>query len=107
MTRAILLVAVVALVTALLRLLPFAVFSGRRRTPDYVLYLGRVLPYAVMAMLVIYCYKGTSFLVYPYGLPQMIAGIFTAALHIWRRSTLLSIACGTVVYMLLVQFVFV
>ena len=103
MTRSLLLVAVVALVTALLRLLPFAVFSGRRKTPGYVAYLGKVLPYGAMAMLVIYCYKGTSFLVYPYGLPQLIAGVCTAALHIWKRSTLLSIVCGTAVYMILIR----
>jgi len=107
MARSLILVAVVAAVTALLRLLPFAVFSGKRKTPAYVLYLGKVLPCAVMAMLVIYCYKGTSFSAYPYGLPQLIAGAATAALHLWKRNTLLSIAGGTVIYMLLVQLVFV
>ena len=76
-----------------------------RRTTDK--YLGAVLPYAVMAMLVVYCLKGAMPLSYPYGLPELIGVLATAGLHLYKRNTLLSIAGGTAVYMLMVQCVFV
>ena len=98
--------AVVAAVTALIRVLPFIIFGGKRKTPQFVLYLGKVLPYAVMAMLVVFCFKGVSLLERPHGLPELIAGAAVVLLHLWRRNTLLSITCGTVIYMLLIQFVF-
>ena len=66
----------------------------------------RVLPYSIMAMLVVYCLKGISFAKAPFGLPDMISVILVAVLHIWRRNTLFSIICGTICYMLLIQFVF-
>lgn len=66
----------------------------------------RVLPYSIMAMLVVYCLKGISFAKAPFGLPEMISVILVAVLHIWRRNTLFSIICGTICYMLLIQFVF-
>ena len=106
-THSILLIAVIAIVTAALRFLPFIIFNGKVKTPAAILYLGRVLPFAVMGMLVVYCFKGVSILSYPYGLPELIAGATVAILHIWKKNTLLSIVSGTVLYMLLVQFVFV
>lgn len=106
-THAIALIAVTALVTALLRFLPFAIFSGKRETPAIIRYLGQVLPYAIMAMLVVYCLKGISFAAAPYGLPELIASLVVILLHAWKRNTLLSIVTGTVSYMLLIQFVFV
>lgn len=106
-THAVALIAVTALVTALLRFLPFAIFSGKRETPAIIRYLGQVLPYAIMAMLVVYCLKGISFLAAPYGLPELIASLVVILLHAWKRNTLLSIVTGTVSYMLLIQFVFV
>lgn len=96
---------VVAAVTALLRFLPFIVF--RKRTPKAVEYLAKVLPYAVIAMLVIFCFKDVSFLSGSHGLPELISCTVVFLLHKWRHNTLLSIAAGTVSYMLLVQFVFV
>ena len=101
------LIAVVALVTIALRFLPFAVFNGKRKTPEIVTYLGRVLPFAIMGMLVIYCYKGISFITSPFGIPELIAGAVVIVLHLFRRNTLLSIVGGTVTYMLLIQLVFV
>ena len=101
------LIAVIAVVTALLRCLPFLIFGGKKTSPAVVVYLGRVLPFAVMGMLVIYCYKDVSLLRYPYALPEVIAGLIVALLHLWRRNTLLSIVVGTASYMLLVQLVFV
>lgn len=100
------LVAVVALVTILTRFLPFLIFNGRRKTPPIISYLGTVLPFAIMGMLVIYCLRDISFFAAPHGLPELIGCAVVAALHIWKRNSLLSIGAGTVVYMLLVQLVF-
>ena len=101
-----LIVAVVALVTIGLRFLPFAVFSGNKQTPPYVAYLGRVLPYAIMGMLVVYCLRNVSFTAAPHGLPEIISCALVAVLHLWKRNTLISIVGGTVCYMMLVQLVF-
>ena len=100
------LILVMALVTAGLRFLPFVIFTKGRKVPEVVAYLGRVLPYAVMAMLVVYCLKGISFVKMPFGLPEMISVVLVVILHVWKRNTLLSIVGGTVCYMVLVQLVF-
>ena len=97
---------VIVLVTMLTRFLPFWIFGENRQTPPVVAYLGRVLPYAVMAMLVVYCLKDISFSAPGGFLPQLLCVALVAALHAWKRNTLLSIAGGTVAYMLLVQLVF-
>lgn len=97
---------VVAAVTFLTRLAPFALFSDGRPTPKWVLYLGGVLPPAIIAILVMYCLRTVQVLSYPFGLPELIASACVVGLHLWRRNTLLSILGGTAVYMLLVQFVF-
>ena len=103
---AFLLVAVIALVTAAIRFLPFFIFGSSRPVPEFITYLGKVLPYSIMAMLVVYCLKGISLAKAPFGLPELISCALVAILHIWKRNTLLSIICGTVVYMLLIQFIF-
>lgn len=95
------LVLVMAGMTALLRFLPFGLFS--KKTPKPVLYLGEVLPPAVMAMLVVYCLKNTSFLAAPYGIPEIISILLVVALHKWKHNTLLSIVAGTACYMIMVQ----
>ena len=100
--RAAILIAVMALVTILLRFLPFLIF--RDETPAYITYLGKVLPPAIIGMLVIYCLKDTSFLAYPHGLPEIIASVFVVILQIWKRNSLISILSGTVVYMLQLVF---
>ena len=102
----ILLVAVAVLVTMATRFLPFLIFGEKRKTPPIIEYLGTVLPCAIMGMLVVYCLKDISFLSTPFGLPELIACVVVAALHVWKRSSLLSIGGGTVCYMLLVQLVF-
>ena len=102
----ILLVAVVALVTIGLRFLPFVIFSGRKTTPPFVAYLGRVLPYAIMGMLVVYCLRNTQLGQAPHGAPEIIATLSVVLLHLWKRNTLISIVGGTVMYMALVQLVF-
>ena len=100
------LVVVAVLVTMLTRFLPFLIFGSRRKTPELIVYLGKVLPYAIMGMLVVYCLKDVKFLAWPHGIPEILSCVLVAALHIWKRSSLLSIGGGTVFYMLLIQFVF-
>ena len=99
-------VAVAALVTAGLRFLPFLLFGENRKTPQIITYLGTVLPFAIMGMLVVYCLKDVSFSAPGGWLPQLIGCLVVAGLHIWKRNTLLSIGAGTLCYMLLVQFIF-
>ncbi|MDL2264203.1 branched-chain amino acid transporter permease [Synergistaceae bacterium OttesenSCG-928-I11] len=98
-------IAMVLLGTMITRYLPFLVFSGSR-TPDFVRYLGRFLPSAALGMLVVYCFKDVPFLSGNHGAPELIAACATIALHVWKRQMLLSIAGGTIAYMLLVQLVF-
>lgn len=102
----ILLIAVVALVTMALRFVPFLIFGGKRQTPKYISYLGRVLPFAIMGMLVVYCLRGTGFSALSQWLPQLIACALVVALHLWKKNTLISIVGGTVCYMILVQAIF-
>ena len=102
----VLLVVVAVLVTMATRFLPFLIFGEKRKTPPIIEYLGTVLPCAIMGMLVIYCLKDVSFLKSPFGLPELISCVVVAALHVWKRNSLLSIGGGTVCYMLLVQLVF-
>ena len=99
-------IGMVVLGTMLTRFLPFLAFPAGKPTPRYVQYLGRVLPGAVFGMLVIYCLKNVSLFTGAHGLPEAIAIALVAALHLWKRQMLLSIAGGTVCYMLLVQLVF-
>ena len=98
------LIAVMSAVTVLLRALPFLVF--RKKVPAYVSYLGRVLPPAIIGMLVIYCLKDTAVTAAPFGAPELIAGALVVILQAWKHSALLSILSGTAVYMLLIQLVF-
>ena len=97
-------VAVIAAVTAALRFLPFAVFSGDRKVPDTVNYLGKVLPYAVMGMLVVYCLKGVGFSSVGEFLPELIASAVVVGSYLLKRNTLISIVGGTLCYMLLIRF---
>ena len=104
-TYVMVMIAVMALVTIALRFMPFMIF-GERKTPKYIDFLGKYLPYAIMGMLVVYCLKGMTFVSAPFGIPEIIAVAVTAGLHVWKRNTLLSIISGTVCYMLLIQFLF-
>lgn len=100
-------VAIIALVTALTRFLPFFAFGGGRKTPKIIEKLGGLLPYAIIGMLVVYCLKGMSFTSGLSGfMPEIISVLVVSVLYVWRRNTLLSIIAGTVCYMLLVQLVF-
>ena len=106
LTQQIVTIGLCALATLITRFLPFLMFSSQRPTPKYVQYLGKALPPAIFGMLVVYCLKNVSFLTGSHGLPELIAIAVTAAIHLWRRQMLLSVAGGTVCYMLLVQLVF-
>jgi len=106
MTHSVLLVAVAGLVTLALRAAPFLILGGERKTPEFISYLGRVLPSAVMGMLVIYCLRNVSFAAVSNWLPQLLCCGVVVLVHVLKRSTLLSIVCGTVCYMILVQHVF-
>lgn len=100
-------IAAVVLATVLTRFLPFLIFPQNKTTPKFIRYLGDALPPAIFGMLVIYCLKDIDIFSSSHGIPELIAVAATAGVHIWKRNMLLSIAAGTVVYMLLVQFVFV
>jgi branched-subunit amino acid transport protein AzlD len=124
-TKAIAAIAVMAVVTFLTRVLPFLLFDRGDAPPKLVLYLGRVLPPAVIAMLIVYCLRNPSVAVDPAltaslsgawasivnffvgWAPQLIAGAVVVVLHVWKRNNLLSIFGGTILYMILVQVVFV
>ena len=104
--HSILQILIMAAVTAVLRFLPFVLFPEGKKRPEFISYLGTVLPYAIIGMLVVYCFKNISFMQYPYGLPAIIAGAVVVLLHVLKRNTLLSVFGGTACYMLLINFVF-
>ncbi len=106
-TQSLILIGLIALGTQITRALPFILFPESKETPRYIIYLGKVLPYAAMGLLVVYCLKNVSFLSSPYGLPEAIAVLCVVLLHLWKKNTLLSIGGGTVVYMVLVQLIFI
>ena len=102
--NAAILIAAMSVTTILLRFLPFLVFG--KTTPKYVTYLGKVLPPAIIGLLVIYCLKDVRFTVRPFGIPELIAAASVAGVQVWKRNSLISILTGTVLYMLLLRTVF-
>lgn len=106
MTQVFLTILTVSLATALTRFLPFIIFPAGKQTPKYIQYLGKVLPSAVFGLLVVYCLKNVSLFSGSHGLPEAVAIAVTVVLHLWKRQMLVSIAGGTLCYMLLVQLVF-
>lgn len=106
LTQQIITIAMCSIGTMLTRFIPFIVFSSKKPTPKYIQYLGNALPGAIFGMLVVYCLKNVSFISGNYGLPEILSIIFIVALHLWKKQMLISIAGGTIFYMLLVQFVF-
>ncbi len=100
-------IALCVLATVLTRFLPFLIFSGKRPTPKYVQYLGKALPAAIFGMLIVYCLKHVSILTGSHGLPELLGILLTVTLHLWKRQILLSIAGGTIGYMLLIQYIFI
>lgn len=88
------------------RFVPFILFPDKKEPPKVVLYLGKLLPAAMMGLLVVYCLKGVNVFAGSHGLPELISILFIIGIHQWRHNTLLSIGGGTVLYMVLVQLVF-
>lgn len=103
--HSILLIATMSIVVIFLRSVPFLIFRGKE-TPAFIEYIGKYLPYAIMGMLLVYCFRETPIVQSPHGLPELIAIIVTAGLQVWKKQGLLSIVVGTVLYMVLVQMVF-
>lgn len=101
-----LIILTVAITTFATRVIPFLVFPKGKEIPSMVHYLGKVLTPAVIGMLVVYCLKETRISAAPYGIPELIAVVTVAVLHVWKRNNLLSIGVGTVLYMVLIQVVF-
>lgn len=106
LSQQIITIAMVILGTALTRFLPFLLFPAGKPTPKYIQYLGKVLPSAVFGLLIIYCLKNVSLFTGSHSIPEFISILLVIALHLWKRQMLLSIAGGTICYMLLVQFLF-
>ena len=105
--RSVVIILLVAVTTLATRAIPFILFPEGKKIPKAVQYLGKVLPPAVIGMLVVYCFKSVKISAAPFGLPEIIAGLVVVLLHVWKRNNLLSIGTGTVLYIVLVQYVFV
>ena len=101
MKASVIIIAVMSAVTMLTRFLPFIVF--RKQTPKYISYLGRVLPSAIIGMLVIYCLKDITPFAAPFGIPELVAVACVAGVQVWKRNSLISILTGTAVYMVLIR----
>ena len=101
--KAAILIAAMALTTMVTRFLPFFVFG--KKTPAYISYLGKVLPQAIIALLVVYCLRDVSFFSHPFGVPEIIAGAFVVGMQAWKRNAVLSILLGTALYMALMRVV--
>lgn len=96
----------IALGTMLTRFIPFLLFPEKKEPPQIVIYLGNVLPCAMMGLLVVYCLRNVSIIDGSHGLPELIAILVIVCLHQWKRNVLLSIAGGTIIYMILIQAIF-
>ena len=103
MMQALFIVLICSAVTLALRALPFVFFGGKGGVPPRIARLGRMLPPAIMAALVVYCLKGVPFGSFADGAYQLVAGAVVVLVHLWKRNTLLSIAVGTAAYMLLIR----
>ncbi len=106
MQRELMIVLAMVAGTLITRFLPFILFPAGKEKPRYLEYLGKTLPYAAMGLLVVYCLKGVDLLGPTHGLPEILAVAAVAALHCWKRNSLLSIGVGTIFYMFLVQVIF-
>lgn len=103
-TEQILTISLCALATMLTRFLPFIVFSENKKTPAFIQYLGKTLPSAIFGMLVVYCLRNVDIMQGSHGIPEAVSIVITICLHLWKRQMLLSIAGGTVTYMLFIHF---
>lgn len=102
----VIMIGMIILGTMITRFLPFFIFTSDKPTPKYVQYLGKMLPSAALGMLVIYCVKNVSLFSGNHAIPELISIMAVVLLHLWKRQMLISIAGGTILYMLLVQLIF-
>lgn len=107
LTEQILTIIICVICVQFTRWLPFWAFPPNRPIPDYIRYLGKVLPAAMFGMLVVYCYKNVDVLNGYHGVPDFLAGALVLGLHFWKKNMFLSIAAGTLFYMVLVQTIFI
>lgn len=105
-TQSVITIAAVVAGTMLTRFIPFLVFPERKQTPKSIEYLGSILPFAMTGLLVVYSLKDTVLTAWPYGIPQAIAVILVVIVHRWKHNMMLSLAAGTIAYMILIQTVF-
>ena len=105
-SQALIMIFIMAVITFFIRALPFLLFPGNKKTPAFILYLGKVLPFSIIGMLLVYCLKNVSLTAMPFGVPEFISIIAIVLVHVWKRNTLLSIGGGTLLYMFLVQVIF-
>ena len=106
LTEEIITIGMCVFATLITRFLPFVLFSEKKETPKFIEYLGKALPAAIFALLVVYCLKNVDLTAGSHGIPEFISVAVVTALHLWKRKILLSMAGGTLCYMLLVQFIF-
>ena len=104
--HAIIVILVMGFVTLSTRILPVLIFSRKTKVPDLILYLGKVVPYTAMGLLLVYCLRDISIFSGSHALPEVIALVVVAGTYRWKRNTILSVVIGTVLYMLLIQKVF-
>lgn len=105
-SHAALVILIMGMVTLATRILPVLIFGRGERVPDYIMYLGRVVPYTAMGLLIVYCLKDVSVMEGSHGLPELIALAVVSGTYLWKRNTIFSVVVGTVLYMVLVQMVF-
>ena len=104
--HAMIILLVMGFVTLMTRILPVLIFGQGEKVPDYILYLGKVVPFTAMGLLIVYCLKDVPVLESPHALPELIALAVVSGTYLWKRNSILSVVIGTAVYMLLVQAVF-
>lgn len=106
-THALIIILVMGLATMATRLLPVLIFGRGEKVPELILYLGKVVPYTAMGLLIIYCLKDVSLFKGSHALPEIISLAVVSGSYLWRRNTIFSVVIGTVLYMILIQFIFV
>lgn len=104
--HAIVVLIVMGAVTLATRILPVLIFGRGEKVPDYIMYLGKVVPYTAMGLLIVYCLKDISISDAPHGIPELIALAIVSGCYLWKRNTILSVVVGTAAYMLMIQMLF-
>ena len=104
--HAIIVIAVMGLAVLATRIVPVLIFGRGEKVPEFILYLGRVVPYTAMGLLIVYCLRDMPVLEAPHGLPEIISLAVVTGTYLWKRNTILSVVIGTVLYMFLVQSIF-